>query len=141
MCPVFIENISSDSRITLLSLKKLARRILRDFKERGGLNIILVSDGYMKKLNQRFTRRKGTTDVLSFGFREKDTLKGKGTFLGEVYISADKARKQAEDYQVSFDQELKRLVAHGVLHLLGYEHKNKKDQERIRKKEEEYMFS
>ncbi|MCJ7497517.1 MAG: rRNA maturation RNase YbeY [candidate division Zixibacteria bacterium] len=141
MCPVFIENISPDSKIKLLSLKKLAQKILRDFKERGDLNIILVSDGYMKKLNQRFTRRKGTTDVLSFSFREKDTLKGKSTFLGEVYISADKARKQAEDYQVPFEQELKRLVAHGVLHLLGCEHKNKIDEERMRKKEEGYIFS
>ncbi len=141
MCPVFIENISSDSKIKLLSFKKLAQKILRDFKERGDLNIILVSDGYMKKLNQRFTRRKGTTDVLSFGFREKDTLKGKGTFLGEVYISVDKAINQAEYYRVPFEQELKRLVAHGVLHLLGYEHKNKKDEERMREKEEEYIFS
>jgi probable rRNA maturation factor len=140
MCPVFIENIPSDSKIKPLSLKKLAQKILRDFKERGGLNIILVSDSYMRKLNQRFTRRKGTTDVLAFSFREKDTLKGKGTFLGEVYISADKARKQAEDYQVSFDQELKRLITHGVLHLLGYEHKNKKDEERMRRAEEKYIF-
>ncbi|HEX9912503.1 MAG TPA: rRNA maturation RNase YbeY [candidate division Zixibacteria bacterium] len=140
MCPVFIENISSDSKIKLLSLKKLAQKILRDFKERGDLNIILVSDGYMKKLNQRFTRRKGTTDVLSFSFREKGVTKDKGVFLGEVYISADKARKQAEDYQVSFDQELKRLVAHGVLHLLGYEHKSKKDEEGMSKEEEKYIF-
>jgi probable rRNA maturation factor len=141
MCPVFIENISSDSKIKLLSFKKLAQKILRDFKERGDLNIILVSDGYMKKLNQRFTRRKGTTDVLSFSFREKNIIKGKGTFLGEVYISVDKAINQAEDYGVPFEQELKRLVAHGVLHLLGYEHENKKDQERMRKKEEGYIFS
>ena len=141
MCPVFIENISSDSEIKPLSLKKLAQKILRDFKEKGGLNIILVSDSYMRKLNQRFTRRKGTTDVLSFSFREKGITKDKGVFLGEVYISADKARKQAEDYQVPVEQELKRLVTHGVLHLLGYEHKNKKDQERMREKEKKYIFS
>jgi len=139
MCPVFIENISPDSEIKPLSLKKLARKILRDFKEKGGLNIILVSDSYMRKLNQRFTRRKGTTDVLSFSFREKGVTKDKGVFLGEVYISADKARKQAEDYQVPVEQELKRLVTHGVLHLLGCEHKNKKNQERMREKEEEYI--
>lgn len=137
--PVFIENISSDSKVKLSSLKRLARKILKDFGEKSDLNLVLVSDGFMRKLNRRYTKRKGTTDVLSFDFRESKTSKSKTALLGEIYISTEKARKQAEDYRVSFEQELKRLVAHGILHLLGYEHKTGKDSERMRKKEEEYI--
>lgn len=141
MSPVFIENIPSDSRVKLSSLKKLAQKILKDFGEKGDLNIILVSDSFMRRLNQRFTRRKGTTDVLSFSFKEDKNAKAKRSLLGEVYISVNRARKQAHDYQATFDQELKRLVAHGVLHLLGSKHKTKKDLEKMRKKEEEYIGS
>jgi len=139
--PVFIENISSDSRVKLSSLKKLAQKILKDFDEKGDLNIILVSDSFMRRLNQRFTRRKGTTDVLSFSFKENKNTKAKRSLLGEVYVSVNRAGKQARDYQSTFDQELKRLVAHGVLHLLGYEHKSKKDIDKMSKKEEKYIGS
>jgi len=141
MSKVFLGNISSDSKIELSSLKKLAQKILKDLGEKGDLNIILVPDSFMRKLNQRYTNRKGTTDVLSFSFQENKTPKDKRAFLGEVYISVERIREQAEDYQVPFDQELRRLVAHGTLHLLGYEHKGKKDQEKMRKKEEGYIGS
>lgn len=141
MSEVFIENISSDSKVKLSSLKKLAQEILKDFSEKDNLNIILVSDSFMRKLNQRFTRRKGTTDVLSFSFKEDENTKAKKGLLGEIYISVERARKQAEDYQMSFSQELKRLVAHGTLHLLGYDHKTRKDLEKMREKEKKYIFS
>lgn len=141
MSPVFIENISSDSGVKLSSLKKLAQKILKDLEEEDDLNIILVSDSFMRRLNQRFTRRKGTTDVLSFSFKEDKNTKAKRSLLGEVYISINRARKQARDYQTSFDQELKRLVAHGILHLLGYDHKTRKDLEKMREEEEKYIFS
>jgi probable rRNA maturation factor len=141
MSKVFIENISSDSKVKLSSLKKLAQKILKDFSQKDDLNIILVSDSFMRKLNQRFTNRKGTTDVLSFSFKEDKNTKAKKGLLGEVYISVNRARKQARDYQATFDQELKRLVVHGTLHLLGYDHKTRKDLEKMREKEKKYIFS
>jgi len=148
MAPVTIENISADSKIKLTPLRNLAQRILRDFRERGGLNIVLVTDNYMRRLNQRFTKRKGSTDVLAFSFsengsagKEDKSLKDEKTLLGEVYVSADKARRQSIYYQVPYEQELLRLVTHGVLHLLGYDHKNEKDEKRMREKEEKYIFS
>jgi probable rRNA maturation factor len=140
MAPVNVENISPNSKIRLVTLKKLAQKILKDFREKGGVNIILVSDNYMRRLNQRFTKRKGSTDVLSFSFKENRTPKRNEEFLGEVYVSVDKAGKQAKSYKVSLNQELKKLVAHGILHLLGYDHRVGKDEELMRKKEEEYIL-
>ncbi len=139
MCPVFIENISSDPGAELASLKRLAQKILKDFEAKGDLNIILVSDSFMRKLNRRFTRRKGTTDVLSFSFKEDKDTKERNNLLGEIYISFNRAKKQAHDYQATSDQELKRLVAHGILHLLGYDHKTRKDLAKMRNIEEKYI--
>jgi probable rRNA maturation factor len=141
MSPVNIENISSDSGVRMISLKNLARGILKDFGEKGEVNIVLISDDYMRRLNQRFARRKGSTDVLSFSFREDKAPEGNKEFLGEVYVSVDKARRQAQRYKVSLRQELERLVVHGMLHLLGYDHKLSRDKQRMREKEEEYTSS
>lgn len=140
MVLVNVENISSNSKIRLVTLRNLAQKILKDSREKGEVNIILVSDNYMRRLNQRFTKRKGSTDVLSFSFRENKALKGNKEFLGEVYISVDKAQREAQYYKVTVKQELKRLVAHGILHLLGYDHKGRKDEVLMRKKEEKYIL-
>lgn len=66
-------------------------------------------------MNRRFRERHAPTDVLAFDFEEED-------FLGEVYISLDRAREQAKEYGVDEKEELRRLVVHGLLHLLGYNH-------------------
>ncbi|MDH4223716.1 MAG: rRNA maturation RNase YbeY [candidate division Zixibacteria bacterium] len=141
MLHINVENISSDSRIASSPIKRLTRRILRDFNEKGEVNIIFVPDKYMRGLNRRYTRRKGSTDVLAFSFAEEKPVKGEQNFSGEVYISAEKARIQSKSYQVTFEEELKRLVTHGILHLLGYDHKSKKDREEMRKIEEKYIFT
>lgn len=79
------------------------------------INIIFVNDEYITKLNKRFLGKNNATDVLSFNLSETNEM------LGEVYISAERAKIQAIEYQVSFQNELSRLVAHGVYHLLGYD--------------------
>jgi len=79
------------------------------------VNIILTDDESMADLNLKYRDRKGSTDVLSFPFDEEN-------FLGEIYISVDRARVQAAQWGVKFESELRRLLAHGLLHLLGYDH-------------------
>ncbi len=76
---------------------------------------MLADDATLADLNQRFKKRSGPTDVLSFPLDEED-------FLGEVYVSIDRARDQAREYDESEERETKRLVLHGLLHLLGYTH-------------------
>lgn len=70
----------------------------------------------LARLNERFKSKKGPTDVLSFPFEEED-------FLGEVYVSLDKAVEQSQKYGAALNDEIKRLVVHGILHLLGYNHR------------------
>lgn len=76
---------------------------------------MLADDATLADLNLRFKKRRGATDVLSFPLEEED-------FLGEVYVSIDRARDQAREYGESEEREIKRLVLHGLLHLLGYTH-------------------
>ena len=76
---------------------------------------MLTDDETISDLNQRFKGGKGPTDVLAFNFDEED-------FLGEVYVSLDRAREQAQDYGVTQEEEIRLLVLHGLLHLLSYSH-------------------
>jgi probable rRNA maturation factor len=114
------------------------------------VNIILVDDKFMRRLNRKFTKRAGTTDVLSFemsewihsGKEDENLLKefaDPGGILGEIYINLDQAKKNAKNYKVKFTDEVALLVTHGVLHLLGYDHKKKSDFLVMREKEKEYL--
>jgi probable rRNA maturation factor len=77
---------------------------------------VLADDKLLSTLNERFKGKRGPTDVLSFPFDEED-------FLGEIYISLDRAKTQALRYSETEDDEITRLVLHGLLHLLGYNHR------------------
>lgn len=80
------------------------------------ININFIDDHSMKKLNRKFRKKDKTTDVLSFNLNE-------GGLLGEVYISLPQAKRQAKEYNCSLTVEILRLIEHGILHLLGYTHK------------------
>jgi probable rRNA maturation factor len=80
---------------------------------------VLTDDETLSDLNQRFKGHKGATDVLAFDFEEDD-------FLGEIYVSLDRAREQAQAYGLTEEEEIRLLVLHGLLHLLGYSHSQMK---------------
>jgi rRNA maturation RNase YbeY len=86
------------------------------------VNFIFVNDRQIHALNRRFLHRDRPTNVISFNCDEP-RLQGEPRLLGEVYISRDRAREQAREYGVSYASELRRLVLHGLLHLLGLTHR------------------
>ena len=128
-------SFSKRQKIPTLFLKNLVKEILQKERKKYSLDVILLTDEEMIKLNKEFTKRNKTTDVLSFSLEEKGS-----DFLGEVYVSLDQAKRQAKEYKVSFQEELFRLVIHGVLHLLGYDHKKTKEKKLMQQKEEKYLF-
>lgn len=95
------------------------------------LNVILYSDYKMKKLNYQYRQRNRPTDVLSFCFNDPD-------FLGEIYISLQRADIQARRYGVSYSDEVTRLFIHGFFHLLGYDHHTENDREVMEAYEQKY---
>jgi rRNA maturation RNase YbeY len=93
-----------------------------------------VNNKYIVNLNKRFFNKDNTTDVISFNLSEKGI-----EIEGEVYINIDIINSQAEYYSVSFEEEMKRLVIHGLLHLVGYKDDRKNQKKEIREKEDYYL--
>ena len=103
-------------------IRRLCRQVARDLKpDASVVNVVFVTDRRIHALNRRFLRRDRPTDVISFN-NDGPQLPGEPRLLGEVYISRDRAREQAREYGVSYASELRRLVLHGLLHLLGLTH-------------------
>ena len=100
------------------------------------MTVVLVDDPYIRKLNHKYRHLDRATDVLSFGM--DDDPGSEGETLGDVYVSVDRAREQAARHHVSLDDELHRLVVHGCLHLLGYDHHTASQRKVMREKEQVY---
>ena len=97
----------------------------------GEISIAFVNNEKIKELNNKFRNINEETDVLSFPMDEE--------ILGDIIISAEKALSQSKDYGHSFKREICYLVTHGILHLLGYDHKTDGEKKEMRKKEERIL--
>ena len=103
-------------------------------------NVIIVDNDYIHKLNKEYRGIDRPTDVISFALEdEEDSIKLDFRVLGDIYISLDKTYEQAKLYAHSFLRELSFLTIHGLLHLLGYDHMVKEDEEVMFKKQEELL--
>jgi probable rRNA maturation factor len=102
-------------------LTRLARYVLRAERRRDAMiSIALVSSRAIAALNTRYLRHKGPTDVIAFAFTPPGT--GDAPALGDIYICPAVARKSARAFGVTFGDEIDRLVVHGSLHVLGWDH-------------------
>lgn len=84
--------------------------------------IVFVGDAAIKKLNRQFRKRNDVTDVLSFPCEAEPFEVENGSQLGEVVISVQRAATQAKEHGLSFSDEVRQLILHGLLHLCGYDH-------------------
>lgn len=100
----------------------------------GELNFIFCSDEYLLKINQEYLNHGTYTDIVTF-----DNSETPGTIVGDIFISIDRIRENAEKFKVTPRDELHRVVIHGTLHLLGYTDKNKKSKSLMTEKEDEYL--
>jgi len=111
------------SRVDADALRARARQVLRALGHaRSELSLSLVDDEAMAELNLRYRGIAAATDVLSFSLLEGDGAEHRGGLLGDVVIAVDTAARQARARHRSLDDELTRLLIHGVLHLLGHDH-------------------
>jgi probable rRNA maturation factor len=107
------------------SLKSYARKVLEKLgKDKWDLSILLCGDATISELNSRYRGKEGATDVLSFSQNEGEQFPGKSgrCLIGDVGISLDTLRENASRFNISEDEELRRLLIHGILHLSGMNH-------------------
>lgn len=107
-------------------------RLIKQIDERGQLSLVLVSDKQIKELNSQWRQKDKATDVLSFPLGLEAPFDKETPFeLGEIFISLETAARQAQDYNHSVEREFGFLFAHGVLHILGFDHENKEDEKEM----------
>jgi probable rRNA maturation factor len=99
----------------------------------GSLNIILCSDEYLLTMNKQFLQHDFYTDIITFDYNKESIL------IGELYISIHRVTDNANKNNVSIENELYRIIIHGVMHLCGYKDKTKKESKLIREKEDFYL--
>ena len=102
-------------------------------------NVIIVDNEYIHKLNKEYRNIDRETDVITFALEDDKTFNPDIRILGDVYISIEKAKTQSEEYGHSLLRELCFLAVHGMLHLLGYDHMKKEEEEIMFKLQEEIL--
>ncbi len=119
------------------NLIRLVEKILAylDLSARSELCVSLVSDGDMRELNRQYRQIDATTDVLCFPQKSEATP----DLLGDIVISYETAVRHSRRLEITVEEELRLLVVHAVLHLLGFDHKKKKERETMREKEKEVL--
>lgn len=123
--------------------KVLYSAMEKEHLENTSFNLIIVDNNYIHKLNKQYRNIDRETDVITFALEDDDTVilpEGK-RILGDIYISLDKAKSQAKEYNHSLLRELSFLAVHGFYHLLGYDHKTKEEEKVMFSRQEEVLNS
>ena len=116
------------------SIKEWLENIIQcEEKKLGTINYIFCDDEYLLKINQDFLQHDYYTDIITF-----DKVRGK-SISGEIFISLQRVKENAEIFQKPYEQERRRVMAHGILHLCGYKDKTPEEQEIMRSKENFYL--
>lgn len=107
--------------------------IIEEGKEIGGITYIFCNDKFLLERNQKYLNHDTLTDIITFDYCQGDIISS------DIMISIDRVKENSTIFENSFSEELKRVMAHGILHLIGYDDHNEKDKEIMREKENYYM--
>lgn len=109
----------------------ISRVIASEEKKEGEINYIFCDDDYLLNLNEQYLNHDTLTDIISFDYSMGNEIHG------DIFISTERVKDNATDFKVSFEEELKRVMVHGVLHYCGYKDKTEEDVVLMRSKEDE----
>ncbi|WP_179021450.1 rRNA maturation RNase YbeY [Winogradskyella forsetii] len=111
----------------------ITKTILEEKCKVGDIDYIFCSDDYLHQLNVDFLNHDTLTDIISFDYSVGKELHG------EIYISVDRVKENASDFEVSFENEMTRVMIHGILHYCGYKDKSEDEAKLMRSKEDYYL--
>lgn len=127
------ENVQLDTISEEKCAEWLEKTILSEGYEVGDINLIFCDDEYLLGLNQQYLKHDYYTDIITFDYTEKKIVSG------DLFISLDRVKDNAAQIGISKENELDRVMVHGVLHLCGYKDKNPIDKEVMTNKENYYL--
>ena len=125
-----IDFVFKHKRLNNSWLKLVAESVI---KKLGNINIIFCSDNYILDVNVKYLGHDYFTDIITFDYCVKNILSG------DLFISIDTVRDNAEFYKTEFNDELNRVIVHGLLHLIGYDDHTPEEQKIMREKENYYL--
>ena len=99
----------------------------------GSINYIFCTDEYLLDVNKKFLNHDYFTDIITFDYTEKPIISG------DLFISTERVLENAKQLNLPFENELKRVMIHGIIHLFGYQDKTKKEKETMTEKENLYL--
>ena len=111
----------------------ISRIIESEGFDEGEINYIFCDDEYLHKINVEYLDHDTLTDIISFDYTVGNLIQG------DIFVSVERVQDNANDFNVSFEEELKRVLSHGVLHYCGYKDKSPEDEALMRSEEEEKM--
>lgn len=119
-----------------LNIKKWVKTIVEtEGKVAGDITFVFCTDEYLGTMNEKYLNHTTLTDIITFDYSEK------GKLSGDIFISIDRVKENAGNFEVTFTTELGRVMAHGILHLSGYKDKSPDDKLVMRSKEDFYLAS
>jgi probable rRNA maturation factor len=128
-------NFNIKSPYTTSWLQSIANRLSQKEKKiKGEVEITIVGDKEMTELNWLYRGKNYPTDVLSFAWQEDNKIKTK--MLGQIYVCYPQIKRQAKDWGVKENEEMARMLIHGLLHLVGHDHHEKKQAKKMFKIQE-----
>lgn len=133
MVRYFDEDLKFDLKGRALNNKWLKMVAESEIKKLGAINIIFCSDNYILDVNMKYLQHDYFTDIITFDYCENNVLNG------DLFISIDSVRDNAEFYNTDFAEELNRVMVHGILHLIGYDDHTPEDIAVMRSKEDYYL--
>ena len=128
-----IEDVRFNLKNRMVLKKWLANVASEESRRVGELNFIFCSDDYLLDINSRFLNHDYYTDVITFDYSEDNRI------AGDIFISVDTVRVNAEEYCQTFENELFRVMVHGVLHLCDYGDHSDEEKKQMRAKEDYYL--
>ncbi|MBN3039671.1 MAG: rRNA maturation RNase YbeY [Candidatus Omnitrophica bacterium] len=131
--------ITNQQKLKRIHLNRLSQRLKKVFKILGlsskKASFLLCDNSFIKKINLKYFKKNIPTDVIAFSLKDE----ADPDYLGEIIVSVEQACIVCGRYALSFQEELFLYLVHGILHLLGYNDKTKKDKEKMHRKEKEIL--